>query len=168
MLGAASVAMNNLLSFLDLASYSRSYQNVEEAFYSSSLSLELLVLGIVTPVAEEFLYRWVLYREFRSWLGRFPAILVSSLLFGVIHLNLVQFVYAAVLGLLLCLLVEYYQDVRPAMLGHMAANSLALLRGETGFLSWLTPESAAFLPVTLVLFAAALLCAGIYIRKLLK
>jgi hypothetical protein len=164
MLGFGSLAMNNILSYVQLAAYSGSYQTVQETFYSSSLLWEVIALGIITPIAEEYLYRWIIYRRLRSWLGCTRGILVCALVFGIIHLNLVQFVYASVLGLLLCILTEYYQDVRPAMLGHMTANILSLLRGETSFLSWLTPEHINFLPVTLLLFALSLIIAGIYIR----
>jgi hypothetical protein len=167
MLGCAGVAMNNLLSLVNLASYSASYRNVEQAFYSSGVLLELLVLGIIAPIAEEFLYRGVIYRELRG-LGRMPAIVLSSLIFGAVHLNLVQFVYAAVLGLLLGILTEYYQDVRPAMLGHMAANIISLLRAETDFLSWLTPGQVSFLPMTIALSVLAVVFAVGYVKKLMK
>jgi hypothetical protein len=97
-----------------------------------------------------------------------PAIVLSSLIFGAVHLNLVQFVYAAVLGLLLGILTEYYQDVRPAMLGHMAANIISLLRAETDFLSWLTPGQVSFLPMTIALSVLAVVFAVGYVKKLMK
>jgi hypothetical protein len=166
MLGTGSLAMNNLLSYIQLVSYSGSYQYVEETFYSSGLAWEIIALGIITPIAEEYLYRWIIYRRLRDWLGRGWGIFACALIFGIGHQNLVQFVYASVLGLLLCVLIEYYQDVRPAMLGHMAANILSLLRGETDFLSWLTPEHSYFLPVTLLLFGLTLILAGVLVRSL--
>ena len=80
-------------------------------------------------------------------------------------MNIVQTVYACALGLVLGILVEYYQDVRVAMCGHIAANVLSLLRGETGFLAGLQPGSTWFLPVTGILLAVVVLVAGVYIKK---
>lgn len=165
LLGCAGIGMNNLISLTELKQASDSYQTVEQAFYSSSLGWEILALGLITPVAEEFLYRDIVFSRLRELMGRDGAIVGSALIFGLIHMNIVQTVYACALGLVLGILVEYYQDVRVAMCGHIAANVLSLLRGEMGFLAGLQPGSTWFLPVTGILLAVVVLVAGVYIKK---
>ena len=164
MLGCAGVAMNNVLAWTGFTQLSDTYQTVEQAFYSSSLGWEILSLGIITPIAEEVLYRYIVFYKLRSWQGRTTAIIGTALIFGLIHMNLVQTVYAFVLGLALGVLMECYQDVRVAICGHIVANILSLLRGETGFLSWLQPGNDWFGPVTLGLLvtagALAIWCVG--------
>ena len=164
LLGCAGVGMNNLLALTDLKQTSESYQTVEQAFYSSGFGWEILSLGIITPVAEELLYREIVFIRLRSLLGRSGAVVGSALIFGLIHLNIVQTIYASVLGLVLGILMEYYRDVRVVMCGHIAANILSLLRGETDFLSWLYPGTSLFIPTTVVLLAIVVLFAGLYIR----
>ena len=168
MLGCAGIAMNNLLALTELRQFSDSYQTVEQAFYSSSLGWEILALGIITPVAEELLYRYIVFYNLRDWLGRTMAIVGSALIFGLLHMNIVQTVYAFVLGLLLGILMEAYQDVRVAVCGHIVANIISLLRGETGFLAWMQPGNGLFVPVTLGLLAVVVLLAGLHIRTFKK
>lgn len=164
LLGCAGIAMNNLLALTVLKQISGGYQAVEQAFYSSSLGWELLSLGVITPVAEEVLYRYLIFYGLRDWRGRVMAVIGSALIFGLVHMNIVQIIYAFVLGLALGVLMEYYQDVRVTICGHIAANFISLLRGETGFLAWLRPGGAGFLPVTLGLFAVAALLTGWHVH----
>lgn len=168
MLGCAGIALNNLIALTDLKQMSESYQAVEQAFYSSGFGWELLALGLITPIAEELLYRYIIFYQFRDWMGRTAAIVGSALIFGLIHMNIVQTIYAFALGLLLGLLMECYQDVRVAACGHIAANVLSLLRGETDVLSWLVPGEAAFVPVTVVLVIVTILFAILHLIKFKK
>lgn len=133
--GAAfGVALNNLIGLTPLVSWSASYQEVSQAFYGSTLILEILATCVITPILEELLYRGVAYRRLRGWLGILPAILCSSLLFGVMHLNLVQFLYAGLIGALLAWLMEYF-GLTAAIAAHVGANLISVLRSECGILS---------------------------------
>lgn len=162
--GCAGIAMNNLLALTGLRQMSQSYQNVEQAFYSSGLGWEIVALGIITPVAEELLYRYIVFYKLRSWQGAATAIVGSALIFGLMHMNIVQTIYGSVIGLLLGILMEYYQDVRVVMCGHAMANILSLLRGETDFLDWLRIGHPWFVPVTVLLLALVVVIAGLFAR----
>ncbi len=153
----ASVAMNNVIAAAGLQQISESYRQVEQTFYSSTIWIELLALGVVTPLAEELLYRQLVYGRLREDAGKWTAIFASALIFGVLHGNLVQAVYAIVLGICLALLMETYQDVRVPFFGHAAANCIAILRGETDLFSWLSVGEPLFWPVTVILLVVMLL-----------
>lgn len=163
--GAAGIALNNLIALTRLKQMSESYQAVEQAFYSSSLFWELLAFCILTPIAEELLYRYLVFQSLRDWLGRWAAIVGSALIFGMMHMNAVQTLYACALGLLLGILMEHYRDVRVTMCGHIAANLCSVLRGETGFLGWLRAGSGIFSAVTIVLLTLVVVLAGLYIKS---
>lgn len=163
-LACAGIAMNNLIAMSGLQQISNSYQQVEQAFYSSDILREILALGIVTPFAEELLYRYVVFRRLRESYGAGSAVLGSTLVFAVLHMNVVQIIYAFVLGLLLALLMEVYQDMRVPFLGHVTANIIAILRGETRFLSWMQIGEPLFLPATVILSLVTVLIAGYYIK----
>ena len=126
---------------------------------------ELLVLGIITPFTEELLYRYAVFRRLRGNYGAWTAIFGSTLIFAVLHMNIVQIIYAFVLGLLLALLMERYQDMRVPFAGHAAANIIAVLRGETGFLSWMKQGNPLFVPVTVVLAVVTIILAGYCIKS---
>lgn len=163
----AGVALNNLIALTSLRQTSEGYQAVEQAFYSSSLFWEIAALCVLSPAAEELLYRGIVLDALRDWLGRSAAVVCSALLFGLMHMNVVQALYAFLLGLLLGILMEYYRDVRVVMCGHMAANLVSVLRTERGFLrwSWFTAGSGSFLPVTLALLLLVVVFAGWYVKS---
>lgn len=67
---------------------------------------ELLGSCLVIPIAEELLFRGVVYKRLKLYFGVTPALIGSALIFGIMHVNLVQFLYAAVIGLLLAFVLE--------------------------------------------------------------
>ena len=67
---------------------------------------------------------------------KWRAILLSSLIFAMVHLNLVQFIYAFGMGIVLACCMEVTGHVYGAILAHMTANLIAVLRTECGLFPW--------------------------------
>ena len=85
-------------------------------------------------------------------MGAVPqAIVLSALIFGAVHFNLVQFLYATVLGCLLAYLYEKTEHFYIPVLGHIAANTIAVWRAETGALSFAYEPSAEGIGFTIVM-----------------
>ncbi len=129
-----SIALNNVISMSPLVSMSDEYENASNAFYGSTIWLELLGSALITPFLEELLHRGVLYDRLRRMLGLWPAVFVSALIFAGLHFNIVQFVYAFLLGIVFALFVEQTGQLYQAILAHIVANGIAVIRTETGFL----------------------------------
>ena len=53
-----------------------------------------MIAVIAAPVVEEILFRGIVLRSMRKFTPVWAAILISSVLFGVYHLNIVQAAYA--------------------------------------------------------------------------
>ncbi len=171
---AAGVTLNNLLILSGLEEISQGYQQVNQKFFAGGILFELLGACLLTPFLEELLYRGVVYGRLcdmmisdneektehgrkRERISRILAIMISALLFGVIHMNLVQFIYAGVLGILLAWFMEKAGHFYGAFLAHMGANLMAVLRVEMPAFSWMKPEDPQFVTVTVVLAAASIL-----------
>ena len=110
------------------------------------------------PLAEELLYRGVVYRRMRAVFGVRAAIVLSAVLFGLMHANLVQFLYAGLLGLLLAYLTERTGSLWAAVAAHIGANLLAVIRQETGWLDFcyeVSPGAVAGTAVSAALAATA-------------
>ncbi len=154
-----SVALNNIISMSPLVSVSQEYQNANEAFYGSTIELELLGSALITPFLEELLHRGVVYGRLRRMMGFVPSLVVSALIFAILHFNIVQFIYAFLLGLVFALFVEKSGRLYPAVLAHIVANGLAVLRTETGFLAWTVDGSVSawFVSLGCLLAGAGLL-----------
>ena len=58
-----------------------------------------MIAVIAAPVVEEILFRGIVLRSMRKFTPAWAAILISSVLFGVYHLNIVQAAYATLMGI---------------------------------------------------------------------
>lgn len=93
----------------------------------TNLPLWAMLLGIAVygPFAEELTFRGVIYQGYRQQGNRWKALLFSSLLFGLMHMNLNQACYAFVMGVALALLVEATGSMLPAFVAHFCVNGLS-------------------------------------------
>lgn len=161
-----SVSLNNLISMSPLVAVSTEYENASNAFYGSTLLLELLGSALITPILEELLHRGVVYGRLRRMIGIWPSIIVSALIFAGLHFNIVQFIYAFLLGIVFAIFVEKSKRLYPAVIAHIVANGIAVIRTETGFLQG-TVDGSAFawlISVGLCIVGVAALVA--YSRKI--
>lgn len=146
-----SVGLNNVISMSPLVAMSEEYQNANDAFYGSTLGLELLGSAVITPFLEELLHRGVVYGRLRRMMGMWPAVIVSALIFAGLHFNIVQFVYAFLLGIVFALFVEKTGRLYPAVIAHIVANAVAVIRTETGFLQNTVDGSVSAWLISIVL-----------------
>lgn len=86
----------------------------------------IFLLAVVPAVMEESVYRGVFYHEY-SKVNPWKAALLSGLLFGVMHGNLNQFSYAAVMGIVFALLVEATDSILSTMLVHFWTNASSVV-----------------------------------------
>ena len=91
-------------------------------------AIGLFILGgIAVPFAEELLFRGVIYKWLRQSWGLWPGILVSSFLFGIVHVDLSVAVAAFFLGIILALVYEYSRSLWSVVLIHAINNSVKIL-----------------------------------------
>jgi len=84
-----------------------------------------LVLGSVLPgTCEEVSNRGILMRGFMSKLGVWRAVLLSSLIFGLMHLNIVQFFVTAVFGVFIALAILATRSLWTGIIIHFMNNAL--------------------------------------------
>lgn len=96
-----------------------------ELYQASALPLwvSLIYFAVLPPLVEEFLFRGVLYQYFRPT-GLWKTALITSLMFGLAHLNLNQFLYAFVIGVFWTMLDEATGSLFSSMLSHSVVNGL--------------------------------------------
>lgn len=81
---------------------------------------------LFAPVFEEILMRGIVLKAMQPF-GEMTAIIVSSVLFGMMHMNPMQFPGAACIGLLLGYLTVRTKSLIPAILAHIINNTLVTL-----------------------------------------
>ncbi len=159
-------ALNNIISMTPLVEISKGYQEANEGFYGSTLAFELVSSAVFTPVLEELVFRGILFTRLKSMMPRVMAVILSSFIFAVIHFNIVQFIYALMIGILLAVLMECAGNLYAAAAGHMAVNALAVLRTETGLLGQTVAGDVFSWSVSLILLVIGMILLYIYIYYL--
>lgn len=128
----ASIGFNGLVSLSGIAEHSKVYKEIESMQFSGSLLVQLLAAAVAAPIVEELLFRGLIYRRLRYHLKPSMCILVSATIFGLIHGNIVQFVYAFLVGTLLAYAYEKFKTVWAPIIMHASANFIAVI--ITGYL----------------------------------
>lgn len=144
-----SLALNNIVLLSDLAEYSIAYQEAAEALYSPSLIVQILCLGIVTPIMEEYIFRGLIFKRLRNRLPVARAIISSALFFGIYHGNLVQMIYGTLSGILLAYLYEKYGSLKAPILAHMLMNTVACILTEADVFTWIFSEKIRIAVITI-------------------
>ena len=104
-----------------------SYKELYSYLGQGSPVLEVISVVIVTPIAEEIFFRGCAYRLMRRKCGILISVILSSLLFGAAHGNLISLVYATSLGVILALSFESTQSVFVPILIHSSFNAASYL-----------------------------------------
>jgi hypothetical protein len=121
-----SLAGNLIMNISDIASLSESYQEAEQLLYSGPFAIQIIGIGIIIPICEELVYRGLIYMRMRQYMNVNIAILVSAVIFGIIHGNVVQGVYGFMAGILFAYVYEQYGSLKAPILAHISANMLSL------------------------------------------
>lgn len=83
----------------------------------------ILSIGIFGPFIEEFVFRGMILQSYQRTGRIVGSIVLSSILFGMMHLNINQFLYGAAMGVMFALLVEATGSVLSSFLAHALFNS---------------------------------------------
>lgn len=83
----------------------------------------LLMVGIIGPVSEEFVFRGVIYHGYKTSQRFVGSMLLSALLFGLTHLNFNQMSYAVLVGIVSVLLLEGSGSIFYSILFHICINT---------------------------------------------
>ncbi len=101
----------------------KSYKEIIDSYKSSRTSILTVFSAIVlAPIAEELIFRGVALCYNLEAVTPKAAIILQAFLFGLYHLNLVQGIYAGLIGLLLGFICYRYKNILPAIILHMAIN----------------------------------------------
>lgn len=92
------------------------------AFEGQPVPLVFITTVLAAPVAEEMVFRFMIYRRAKNYYGAIAATVISAALFGIYHTNAVQFIYGIGFSVLLILLYEKSGNIFAPILVHAGAN----------------------------------------------
>ncbi|MCR5791567.1 MAG: CPBP family intramembrane metalloprotease [Lachnospiraceae bacterium] len=98
------------------------YNHVMEGLGMGNSIPSIIYVVFLGPVAEELVFRGVTFRYFQKIMPFMWANIVQAALFGFMHMNLVQGLYAFGIGLVFGLLVYKKESIACSILLHMSIN----------------------------------------------
>ena len=112
----------NLISVLSLlVAKNQIGATVDGMLLQSNFFLVLIAVAVVPAILEEVVYRGVIYHEQRK-VSVIKGALCSALFFGLLHMNINQFSYAFVMGIIFVLVVEAVDSIWGSMIVHFIIN----------------------------------------------
>ena len=97
------------------------------------LAIDLAALALVPAVGEELMFRGVLWRAVRPWLGPTATIVVTAVAFGLYHGSIYRFAPAALGGLLIGVTRARSGSLWPALAFHFANNAGVIVAMHLGY-----------------------------------
>lgn len=120
---ADSVLQNVSVISDSMDSFNQTWSAVEEESYFWVL-MSVVVLG---PIVEELMFRGAIFHYLEKIKAGWFPVVVSGIAFGVWHQELVQVVYAAIIGILLGYIYAKTRDIRVTITIHILNNFLSAL-----------------------------------------
>lgn len=169
--GMAGCVLSNLLTGTWITVWSLFGVNMPDTpLYAEpgvvSLLLNLLIFAVLPALLEEMVFRGFVLIGLRR-LGDMPAIVLSALLFGLMHGNLLQLPFAFLIGLLMGWLVIKTGNIWVAVTIHFLNNGMATVLEWVGL--YMSEEATSRLTaavfILLALIGAAALAVLLFCRS---
>ena len=90
------------------------------------LGFGLIFIAVLPAIMEEFAFRKVIFGLTRKH-GFYPAAILSSVCFGLMHQNFLQGIFAFGMGMIFCYIYEKTGRIWVTMLLHFANNAISVL-----------------------------------------
>ena len=128
---AGGQLLNDLIMVLHLNELFPGYSElVNQTMTDQPLGLMMLTIGVAAPIAEELVFRGMVFGRMKEWMKPWTAIVVSSLVFGIYHGNVVQFIFAFLVGIFLAAAYYYTGTLWISILAHVVVNLWSIVGSE--------------------------------------
>lgn len=121
LLGISIATLLNMLIFLIITPTTTS---------TISIPLAIISSGIIGPIYEEILFRYLLYNRLKKKYSVKKALTITTVIFALIHISPVKVIYAFILGLIINIMYEKYNNIIAPILIHIAANTIVIFLYE--------------------------------------
>lgn len=103
------------------------YSQLMEPLLDGPFYIMFIAIAVVAPIYEEIIMRGIILNDFKKVTPVWVAVLIQALAFGIMHFNIVQSTYAAILGIVLGVIYIKYNSIWMPILFHFAFNFTSLV-----------------------------------------
>jgi len=116
-----------IIDFVSPASMIKYNELMEDAGMNDINAAVIILTVVLAPINEECIMRGIILTRLKKTMAPVLAILVSAVYFGVFHLNVVQGIYAGVMGLFMAYVAYKYSSIIPSIIFHAMFNGFNFL-----------------------------------------
>lgn len=81
--------------------------------------IQTVILG---PIIEEYLFRGMIYNGLKKNFNDKKSMIITSIVFAITHINIIQMIYAFLLNIILVKVYEKYQNINSCVIIHSVSN----------------------------------------------
>lgn len=132
---------------------------------SKNIFVFFIAVAIIIPVFEEIFFRGILFRELKKGMPFVVALVIQSILFGLLHGNIVQFCTTIIYGIIFGLVYTWRKSIWAPIIVHLTLNSMTFVSGYL-----FNTEKTSILNITLLIvgfIVCALTILQVYKTKLI-
>ena len=89
--------------------------------------VQIISSGICGPILEEFIFRGIVYNKLKMFNKKMTALILTSIIFGIVHSNIINGIYAFGVSFILIYLYEKYKTLKAPILMHIFLNTTIIL-----------------------------------------
>lgn len=104
----------------------KQYEELMELM-SDNLAIQIITAVILAPISEELICRGVVFKMATRTYSFITANILQAFLFGVLHMNIVQGIYAFIGGIFLGYVCYKYQSIIASMVLHLMFNAISFV-----------------------------------------
>lgn len=155
---ALSVFVSYVLAFVP-EEIMKAYEEASAGLTEGPIVLQILSTVILAPIMEEILFRGIVLPRFAKAMPLPIAVIASSLVFGMLHGQLIWIAYATFLGLVMSVIALREKSTKASMLFHMVFNFFG------SFIGVFELEGMALIAACAVSFIVAAACMWFILKK---
>jgi len=101
--------------------------DASDQLYSDNYLIMIFIIGFVGPVCEEVVFRGIIFKGLSKYASIIGSAFVSGLFFGLMHMNLNQFCYAFVMGIIFAIVNYASGSIITSIIIHVVVNTQNIL-----------------------------------------
>lgn len=122
------VVLGALISIIPFSeSMQNSFTDSYSALSAGNAVISIISVAILAPIVEEVFFRGLIYTRLKSGMNKIAAAVISSLLFGVMHGEIIWMLIGFMSGLALVWIFEKTRSLLGCITVHIANNTLSQL-----------------------------------------
>lgn len=156
---AACLGINFTMDILQLnVIFASTANEISSTLYSEPIWVQVISMVVMAPLAEELAFRGLIFKRTRTYTKFLAASLLTAMLFGLYHGNVLQFIYAFLVSWILTLVYEQFLSLKFCILVHAVMNATSVFASNSIWFQDLEWNNWQYLAITFAADMIAILC----------